>query len=279
MDIASFQAVVWRYHLNHGRHGLSWRLPDPDGSFDPYKILVSEVMLQQTQVQRVLPKYAEFLERFPTVQHLAKAELGDVLVAWQGLGYNRRAKYLWQAAQKVVADHKGSFPQSQQELVKLPGVGVNTAGAVMAYAYDQPVVFVETNIRTVFIHSFFADQDGITDKAVLKLVGDTLPGSESTRVWYWALMDYGVHLKHTVGNKSRASKTYVRQSPFEGSRRQVRGAVVRELGDGAKDSEALRSTISDPRLEAVLFDLVQEGMIQRDSSVYRLSGGASSVIP
>lgn len=274
--IEDFQQTVWRYYDEHGRHDLPWRLPDADGRFDPYKIMVSEVMLQQTQVNRVIPKYLQFLELFPQVDTLAQASLGEVLIAWQGLGYNRRAKFLWQAAQKVVSEYDGRFPRSQQELVGLPGIGMNTAGAIVAYAYDEPTSFIETNIRTVFIHHFFDDQTGIADKTIHDLVAASLPKADageaaSFRNWYWALMDYGAHLKQTVGNKSRASKSYVRQSPFHGSRRQVRGAVIRELGKRPAAYDALLATVSDPRLEAVLQDLVREELIRNDAGTYRLA--------
>lgn len=174
-DIAVFQETVWEYYRRHGRHDLLWRQPEADGRFDPYKILVSEIMLQQTQVPRVLPKFVEFLTRFPTVQALAAAPLGDVLAAWNGLGYNRRAKFLWQAAQKVVNDFDGVFPSTSEALVTLPGVGANTAGAILAYAFNQPAVFLETNVRTVFIHHFFKDSDLVTDAQLLELVKASLP--------------------------------------------------------------------------------------------------------
>ncbi len=278
--IEKFKATVWRYYDEHGRHDLPWRLADADGAFDPYKIMVSEIMLQQTQVSRVMPKYLDFLERFPSVKALAEASLGEVLVAWQGLGYNRRAKFLWQAAQNVSNEADVSFPYEVTGLVALPGVGVNTAGAIMAYAYNQPVVFVETNIRSVYIHHFFRDGANVPDKAILELVRATLPVDHSktrdVRHWYWALMDYGVHLKQTVGNSARASQTYVRQSRFEGSRRQVRGAVIRTLGQpkgGHPDAQGLQELIPDPRLADVLADLVREELIQLDSQSgrYRLS--------
>ena len=237
--------------------------------FDPYKILVSELMLQQTQVRRVIPKYHEFLTRFPDVHSLARASLGEVLIAWSGLGYNRRAKYLWQAAQ-IVHDRGGEFPQTLTGLVELPGVGKNTAGAIMAYAYDQPVVFIETNIRSVFIHHFFKDQTDISDKAILELVEKTLP-AEHIREWYWSLMDYGTHLKQTVGNSAKRSKSYVRQSPFEDSKRQLRGRVLRLLHDGAHSHEHIIDSMHDARTESVLADLASEQLIVRTGDCYKLA--------
>jgi A/G-specific adenine glycosylase len=279
-QIAAFQQTVWQYYDQHGRRELLWRLPEPNGDFSPYKILVSEVMLQQTQVSRVLIKYVQFLELFPAVTDLAQASLGEALTAWQGLGYNRRAKFLWQAAQMVVNEYGGEFPQDQHELTKLPGVGVNTAGAVVAYAYNQPAAFIETNIRTVFIHHFFGDREEVHDKEIAELVEKTLPHGKNAdvRSWYWALMDYGSHLKQTVGNKSRLSKSYAKQSPFHGSRRAVRGAVIRALSQLNQESnqkgqgllqEELANIITDPRLADVLQDLKAEGMVQEQAGYYR----------
>jgi A/G-specific adenine glycosylase len=265
----AFQTTIWEYYRTYGRHDLPWRQPEPDGSFSPYKIMVSEIMLQQTQVPRVIPKYIAFLEQFPTVQALAIAPLADVLTAWSGLGYNRRAKFLWQSAHMVTDRYQGIFPKTHKELVALPGIGPNTAGAILAYAYDTPMVFIETNIRTVFIHHFFADQQAVSDAALLSIIEDSLPPT-NTREWYWALMDYGTHLKQTVGNVSRASSSYSRQSAFHGSRRQVRGQVLRLLTDRPRSLNELSDLISDERLPAVLQDLAREKLIQQDAAVYRL---------
>jgi A/G-specific adenine glycosylase len=259
-----FQEDVWGYYRAHGRGGLPWR-----ATTDAYRITVSELMLQQTQVGRVIPKYHAFLERFPTVDDLATAPLGDVLRAWSGLGYNRRAKFLWQAAQQVVRDHGGVFPDQTEALVKLPGIGRNTAAAIVAYAYDRPVIFVETNIRTVFIHHFFDDQADIADKAILELVGETLD-KEHPREWYWALMDYGSHLKREVGNLSRLSRTYTKQSAFHGSKRQIRGQVLRLLGEEPLTAAQLHARIKDERLTDVLAGLVAEQLVRFKAGTYRL---------
>ncbi|HET6924924.1 MAG TPA: hypothetical protein VFH39_03800 [Candidatus Saccharimonadales bacterium] len=265
--ITAFQDQVLAYYHARGRHDLPWRRPEPDGSFDSYKILVSELMLQQTQVSRVVPKYTEFLRRFPSAGVLAAAPLGEVLRAWSGLGYNRRAKYLWQAARYLVDHHGGVVPDSNTELVKLPGVGKNTAGSILAYAYDRPVVFVETNIRTAYIHHFFGDRTDITDAEILVAVEATLL-RDDPRVWYWALMDYGAHLKQTIGNLNKLSKTYTRQSAFAGSRRQLRGKILRTLGAGPAAAGELK--IEDERLPAVLDELSTEGLIRLQNGRYTL---------
>lgn len=268
-DDSAFRETVWDYYRAHGRHDLPWRLPESDDSFDPYKIMVSELMLQQTQVGRVLPKYQLFLERFPTVADLAAAPLGEVLRVWSGLGYNRRAKFLHQAAQRAQADYGGTFPQTVPALVKLPGIGPNTAGALLAYAFNQPVVFIETNIRTVFIHHYFNDHEAVADKEILALVAKTLD-HEHPREWYWALMDYGAYLKQAVGNLNRQSRSYARQSAFHGSRRQIRGQVIRLLGQGPQTRARLAEQIADDRLAEVLAELIQEQLIRRNSRYYLL---------
>lgn len=264
-----FLETLYGYYTEHGRHDMPWRIPEADGSFDPYKILVSELMLQQTQVARVIPKYHEFLAHFPTVQTLAQAPLADVLKSWSGLGYNRRAKFLWQAAQHVQTECRGQFPEDLEGLVKLPGVGKNTAGAVLAYAFNQPAIFVETNVRTVYIHHFFHDRTDIPDGEILELLTATID-RQQPRIFYWALMDYGTHLKQTVGNLSRHSRSYARQSPFEGSARKVRGNILRLLGTRSMTFEELAAAISDDRLPVILSELQREQLISRDDDSYLL---------
>jgi A/G-specific adenine glycosylase len=258
---AEFQELLWDFYTKHGRD-LPWRRPEPDGSYDPYKILVSEMMLQQTQVPRVIPKYLAFLEVFPTVKELSRAELGQVLRQWSGLGYNRRAKFLHETAQTITNEHKGNFPKTLNMLTKLPGIGQNTAGAILAYAFNQPSLFVETNIRTVFIHHFFKDQSNIPDSDILRLLAETLD-EESPREFYWALMDYGTHLKSKLGNLTHNSKHYSKQSAFHGSKRQVRGKVIKLLAQGDRTKDALGILINDERVELVLADLLHEGLIRQ----------------
>ena len=266
---AGFIETVWDYYAKHGRHDLPWRIPEADGSFNPYKIVVSELMLQQTQVARVIPKYAAFLARFPSARALAEAELGDVLRAWQGLGYNRRAKFLWQAAQRVV--EWGAFPHTVADLMRLPGVGANTAGAIAAYVFNQPAVFVETNIRSVYMYHFTRDDHIVSDDFIRDAVARTLD-SEHPREFYWALMDYGTYLKTKVRNNQQ-SKHYVKQSAFHGSKRQVRGQVLRLLSAQAYTSKQLAAAIPDERLPVVLTDLKHEGLIMQKKGTYHLADG------
>lgn len=228
-------------------------------------------MLQQTQVGRVLPKYEQFMRLFPTIRSLADAPLVAVLKTWNGLGYNRRAKFLHAAADIVQREYGGVIPNTVESLSELPGVGKNTAGAIVAYAYNLPTVFIETNIRTVFFHHFFADAADIADKDLLALVEQTCD-LEHPREWYWALMDYGTHLKQTLGNNISRSKHYVRQSKFEGSRRQLRGQIIKRLLLGPVELTDFEKQISDERLTSVVDDLIREGMILRAEDQLRLTG-------
>jgi len=187
---------------------------------------VSEVMLQQTQVERVAPFYKKFMREFPTPTALTRAPLKKVLRVWSGLGYNRRALYLQRAAQKMVREHDGQVPRSIAELDALPGIGEATAAAICAYAYNAPVVFVETNIRTVFLHHFFPKRNKVRDREILEVVKHTLPKSK-IREWYAGLMDYGTHLKEKHGNQNVRSAHYTKQKPFVGSVRHMRGELLR----------------------------------------------------
>lgn len=245
-----FTQAIWQAYAAHGRPDLPWRNLPPN----PYHILVSEIMLQQTQVGRVLPKFHEFLMKFPTLEALADASLADVLRAWNGLGYNRRAKYLRQTAQMC----NGQLPTTYEQLVMLPGVGPNTAGAILAYAYNQPAIFIETNVRTVYLHWFFPGQADVTDSAIRSLLEQTLD-VKRPRDFYWALMDWGTVLKQSE-NASRRSKHYTKQSKFEGSRRQLRGLVLRQLAAGSQPYS------EDERLPGVLEDLAREGLITQTSA-------------
>lgn len=263
--------ALWEYYEANGRHDLPWRQPDAYSVFDPYKILLSELMLQQTQVQRVIPKYQDFLTVFPSLDSLSVSELGDVLRLWQGLGYNRRAKFLWLTAQRVQSEFNGIVPRDHSQLVSLPGIGTNTAGAIQAYAYNMPSVFLETNIRTVIIHHCFQGKVAVHDTEILPIM-ELLVGrsKDKPRQLYWALMDYGTYLKQHVGNLNKLSNTYTKQSTFKGSLRQIRGAVVALLADDAKTLNMLRNELPDERLDSVLESLVSEGLIRLTGKKYHL---------
>ena len=221
-EITKFQRIVYDYYRNFGRH-LPWRTTD-----NPYEILVSEVMLQQTQVSRVVERYGEFIKTFPDIPSLAKARLHDVLTVWQGLGYNRRALSLKRLAEIVNAAYGGRIPSQVSLLMQLPGIGNATANAVCAFAFNQPVALIETNVRTVYIHHFFSTKDIVRDSEIQPLVERTLD-YDNPKHWYNALMDYGVALKKYYPHLGRKSAHYKVQSPFEGSARQVRGAILKTL--------------------------------------------------
>lgn len=220
--IKLFQEHIFSFYAKNKRTFM-WR-----ETTDPYHIVVSEIMLQQTQTQRVKEKFAEFIYLFPTFEALAQATQRDVIASWQGLGYNRRALALHSISQRVVTEFSGKLPQEPELLITFKGIGPNTAGSIAAFAFNKPTIFIETNIRTVFIHSFFSGQDNITDKTLLPLIKQTLV-HEAPREWYYGLMDYGVSLKKNFNNPSRKSKHHTKQSKFEGSERQIRGMILKAL--------------------------------------------------
>jgi len=276
--IEEFYTELWQYYREHGRQ-LPWRPPalalSAGGILDPYAIMVSEIMLQQTGVARVTAKYQEFLEVFPTFQALAGAKLSEVLIVWSGLGYNRRAKFLHQAAQKVVDHYQGRIPRTQKDLVSLRGIGPNTAGAILTYAFNEPCIFIETNIRTVYIHHYFEEHPEVTDAHITDLLKQTLAiearqPEPNYRELYWALMDYGSYLKKEVGSLLHQSKAYTKQSVFEGSRRQIRGKILKLLAQQPLNVTDLHGIIDDERLEAVLADLAQENIIEKTGEHYSL---------
>lgn len=249
--------MVWAHYRTSGRHNLPWRT-----TTNPYHILVSEVMLQQTQVDRVIPKYQAFLKRFPTVAALAEAPLRDVLTLWQGLGYNRRAKALHEAARHIVRVHKGKMPRTYEELALLPGVGPYTASAVCAFAYNQPVVMIETNIRTVFFYHLLGTRTAVPDSEIRDLAAAILDNKRA-RLWYWALMDYGAHLKRNGIRVNSQSKHYTKQSKFEGSDRQIRGAILRAVCNDHVSRSDLYKTIDAQRtrIDTQLDALTHEGLV------------------
>jgi len=219
-----------------------------------------------------MQKYPEFIARFPHFDALAAAELRDVLRAWQGLGYNRRAKFLHESAGRIVSEHGGELPREPEVLVTLPGVGPNTAGSLAAFAYNLPVAFIETNIRRVFIHFFFREADEVRDRDILPLVEQTLD-HEDPRTWYWALMDYGTMLARWFPNPNRRSAHYSRQSAFENSDRQIRGRLLRALGERETLTVAeLPQVLQFPaeRVDAVVSALEKEGFIASSDGVVRI---------
>ncbi len=265
--IVRFRKVVLDHHTKHGRHALPWR-----ASHDPYHVLVSEVMLQQTQVERVIPYFTAWRKRFPTVRALAKASLNDVLRCWQGLGYNRRAKNLHAAAKAIMEEHKGIFPKSVAALEALPGIGPYTARAVAAFAYNEDVVFVETNIRTVVTHHFFPSKRVVDDTEIRKILEKALPKGKA-RLWYSALMDYGSYLKRSGIRINARAKGYTKQSKFQGSPREARGMILKALTKGSRTGAFLIELLGPARraqLRTQLAVLTKEGMLELKKGKFRL---------
>lgn len=255
--IPGFRRTIRKFHTNH-RRSMPWR-----ETADPYCIVVSEIMLQQTQVERVQGKYPQFIARFPDFQTLADAPLAEVLVLWQGLGYNRRAVALKRIAETVTTDHGGLLPDSVETLRKLPGIGHATASAIAAFAFNKPAAFIETNIRRVFIHHFFDGRIDVHDDEILPLVEKTLD-RKNPREWYYALMDYGASLKKSVPNPNRRSRHYTRQAKFEGSSRQKRGAILRFVlmhADCTERAIAARLSLPPEQVRPLLSRMVAEGLL------------------
>jgi A/G-specific adenine glycosylase len=270
-----FISTVWNFYLAH-RRVLPWRplrmsASRKWGSQHSYKIVVSEIMLQQTQVDRVIPLFNNFLEKFPSWEHLASATLRDVLLAWKGLGYNRRARYLHECAKSVIA--RGSFPQTHHDLLVLPGIGPYTAGMLMNTVLNIPHPIIETNIRTVYLHHFFKNKKAVTDIDIMKKIEVTLSSGcnqQNSREWQYALMDYGSYIKKTFGNNNATqSAHHTRQSTFKGSRRELRSAILHAVS-ASKSKISLQKLRAQqeghPRIadfDSILESLLNEGMIMK----------------
>lgn len=263
-----FRKRVHAYYTVHGRHDLPWRL-----TRDPYAILVSEIMLQQTQVDRVIPYFKGWLKKFPTIRTLARASLLEVLAEWQGLGYNRRGKLLRECAKEIVEKYEGIIPKDVAALVSLPAIGPYTAGAIRAFAFDMPEVFIETNIRAALIHDFFPQAKKIPDSELIPILKKLLLHTKSPREWYSALMDYGAHIKKKYPNPSRRSKHHTRQSGFEGSIRQKRGIIMRQLLTKKISNNFFKKYSSKElyRFEQALRSLEADGLIVRKGKMWHLA--------
>lgn len=265
-EIGRFQEHIYAFFRLHCRD-LPWR-----NTSNPYHIVVSEIMLQQTQVDRVIQKFGYFTVAFGSFEALARAPLKEILALWQGLGYNRRALYLKKIAEIVVSRHNGVLPADPGLLRTWPGIGSATAASICTFAFNMPLVFIETNIRSLFIHLFFSGQDVVSDRLILPLVEKTLDRS-NPRLWYSALMDYGTFLKKHLPNPARRSSHYRKQAPFEGSARKVRGAIIRALSgqDTSSFSELLRQTGADAEsLQANLKGLIGEDLVKERRGRYSI---------
>lgn len=265
--IAAFRAMILAHYHEIARL-MPWR-----ETRDPYAVLVSEIMLQQTQVERVRLKYGEFLAHFPTLATLASAPLSNVLKVWQGLGYNRRAIYLKRCAEEIVARYDGVFPATVQELQALPGIGPYTARAVAAFAFDVAEPLIETNVRTVYIHFFFHGHDKVSDRDIMPLVAATLDHT-NPREWYYAVMDYGTMLKLRHPNPGQRSSHHTRQSSFEGSNRQLRSRILRQIiaQPGITVKQLLSAIAAEHDMVLANLEAMQrEGFLLKKGRGYRIS--------
>ena len=258
-----FIQLVWDYYQH--KRPMPWR-----DNTNPYWVIVSEIMLQQTQVARVLEKFPIFIKQFPSFEVLAASSLGEVLQAWQGLGYNQRGKYLWQIAQKIMQEYDGVLPDNPDILVNFPGIGKATAASIIAFTYNKPTIFIETNIRRVYIHHFFSEAENISDNDLLPFVERTV-SKDNPREWYYALMDYGTYLKTQIINPNRKSKHYTRQSVFEGSNRQIRSQIIKLLLQGPKTLAQIQDIIRDNRVQDNIASLLKEELIQNEKNYYIIS--------
>lgn len=262
-------SLVLSHYEQSGRR-FPWRDTD-----DPYSILVSEYMLQQTQADRVVPKYNNFLEKFPDVFSLASSGRKEVLGEWIGLGYNRRAVALHSAAKMLRDEYDGVVPSVMDALLTLPGVGKYTAGAVLAFAYNVPTVIVETNIRTVVLHHCVQDADLVGDDeisySVRSLIRCALHCDISPRLFYSAMMDYGSHLKRSGVQVNARSRHYTKQSRFDGSVRQSRGALLRLfLAANTGISKERMERLGFQRITEGLLGLIADGLVEKRGAYYYL---------
>jgi len=264
MTISAFKKTIWAHYRRAGRRALPWR-----HTHDPYAILVSEIMLQQTQVARVMEYYKKFLKQFPDFHALARAKTSDVLAAWQGLGYNRRAMFLKRTADIVIKDFNGRLPDSRESLESLPGIGHGTSGSLMAFAFNEPEVFIETNIRRVFIHFFFSKRRTVTDAELERYIESSVD-KKHAREWYWALMDYGAAMNAVdvaiKVNPNRRSAHYKKQSSFAGSDRELRGKIVRSTLVAKRNKISVKElqqelAIPKVRFKKIVGGLEREGFI------------------
>lgn len=225
-EVIKFQKHVYDFYKKYGRV-LPWRV-NSKTKISSYKIFVSEFMLQQTQVERVIPKYNEFINKVSSYEELSKITNKEILTLWSGLGYNRRALYLKESAEIISKKYKGLLPDNPNILKDFPGIGSYMMNVLPVFIYNKPHVLIETNIRSVFIDYFFKNHTTISDKDILPIIKETLD-YKNPRDWYYALMDYGSYIKKQKGNPNTKSKHHYKQKPFKDSNRFVRGQIIKLL--------------------------------------------------
>ena len=257
--IELFKKLIYDYYRNHKR-----KFPFRE-NITPYNVLISEIMLQQTQTGRVSDKFLKFITKFPDFLSLSSASLEEVLIEWKGLGYNRRAIALKKIAETIIKDFNGELPDSLETLKSFPQIGHNTASSILTFAFNKPMAFIETNIRRVYIYFFFPNKSKVNDKDIMTIVKKTIDNN-NPREWYYALMDYGVMLKKVHPELNKKSTHYRKQSPFKGSTRQIRGELLKLLiKEGKMEITQIQeqSKIKDmKRLKKILDQLKKEGFIK-----------------
>lgn len=264
--VQKFRKKMYAYYRKH-RRSFPWR----DDASDAYCVFISEVMLQQTQTNRSIEKYNEFITAFPNFPTLAQTTEKDVLHIWKGLGYNRRALYLLKSARIVVEKYQGTLPHTFDDLVSLPGIGTATAHSIQAFGFNIPTLFIETNIRSVFIHEFFPDKKNVHDNEIMPLVKQTLDTTHA-RNWYSALMDYGAMLKKNIANPSQKSIHYKKQEPFHNSDRQIRGMIVRLVLQKPQQKSTLHRSLSieKKRCMYIAEKMKKEGILRETRGTYHI---------
>jgi len=265
MKIKEFREMVLSNYRQAGRK-FPWR------GADPWGVMVSEFMLQQTQTERVMRYWENWMRRWPRPQDLAEASMEEALRLWSGLGYNRRCYNLKNSAVIIAAEYDGKVPETPPELRLLPGIGPYIAGAIACFAYNYPSVFIETNIRSTVIHCFFPGRDDVKDSEIFPILEAALV-KKDPRTWYYALMDYGVSLKKLTENPGRRSAHYTRQSSFIGSFRQARGKVIKALASiGSSNAEELKLAcgLEEEKLYRVLDRLEKESLVAEKGGIYRI---------
>lgn len=259
---ADFQKTVWDFYHQNKREELPWRK-----NISAYRVWISEIMLQQTQVDRVILFFNNWMKQFPNIKKLADTPQSGLLRAWKGLGYNSRALRIKKTAEIIIKDYKGIFPKKYSEILKLSGIGPYTAGAICAFVSNEPVSIIETNIRRVYLHHFYSTEKNTHDQELMVLITETMD-IENPREWYWALMDYGSYLGKTIPNPNKKSRHYVVQKKFKGSDREIRGKVLEILLEFKKISlETLNKKIQQvsndrERIERIVALMETEGFLE-----------------
>ena len=265
--VKSFQKIIYSYYKNHKR-----RFPFRE-NITPYNVLVSEIMLQQTQTRRVSEKFLSFTKKFPDFLTLSQTPLEIILKEWKGLGYNRRAVALKKIAEIVVNEYAGKLPESLDILKSFPQIGHNTASSIITFAFNTPTVFIETNIRRVYIYFFFPEKNSINDTVILPIVEKTVDISKP-REWYYALMDYGVMLKKVHPELNKRSSHYRKQGPFKGSSRQIRGLILKLLiKNGSMGFTEIKNNLKNlelDKIKSILIQLEKEGFVKLENDQVKL---------